>query len=89
MAGTLQPAHQHQALQMADVEAVGGGVEAEIAGHRPGSEGAREAIPVGGLVDETAGFEGGEQVLRGAVHGVSCGWTVPGRPGEVALTEPP
>ncbi|MNE16749.1 hypothetical protein D3C80_1097030 [compost metagenome] len=60
--GLLQPAHQHQALQVADVQTVGGGIEAEVGGQRASGQGGAQAVGVGALVDEATLFEQGQQV---------------------------
>ena len=52
------------AEQVADVEAVGGGVEADVDADRTVGEALAERVAVGGVVDEAAGVEVGEQVHR-------------------------
>ena len=52
--GPLQPAQQHDADQVADVQAVGGAVEADVGGE-PAVGGERvDRLEVGRLVDEAA-----------------------------------
>ena len=51
------------------MQAVGGEVEADIAGHRPGQEGRVQPVAVGALEHETAGLGLGQDVALG--HGVT------------------
>ena len=51
----LHQAHEHDLHQAADVEAVGGEVEADVACHDAGLEGGRKRLFVGALEHEAAG----------------------------------
>ena len=49
------------------MEAVGGTIEADIGGHRPGAEARVERVAVGDLMDVAALFGGGEEGTGGHV----------------------
>ena len=55
MAGLLQPAQQHDSDQAADVQAVGRGIEADIAADHARRETLVERLEVGALMQEAAG----------------------------------
>ncbi|MOA14773.1 hypothetical protein D3C78_1348950 [compost metagenome] len=44
------------------MQAVGGGVEAQVGGQRTSGQGGAQAVGVGALVDEATLFEQGQQV---------------------------
>ena len=54
MAVALQQAQQHDLHQAADMQAVGGAVEADIGGDRAGAQRRVERLGVGALEDEAA-----------------------------------
>ena len=54
MAVALQQAQDHDLHQAADMQAVGGAVEADIGGDGAGAEGRVQALGVGALEDEAA-----------------------------------
>jgi hypothetical protein len=54
MAGLLEPPQHHDRQQIADMEAGGGGIEADIGGDRPGGRLGIETLGVRNLVDESA-----------------------------------
>ena len=60
--GLLQPAHQHQALEMADVQAVSRSVEAQVDRPRAACQVRAKPFEVGGLVNETATGKGLDQI---------------------------
>ena len=68
MAKALQPAHHHQPLQMADMQAVGGGIDAQVNGRAALLQVLAQAVEIGALVDKTAFLEELDGVLWG-VHG--------------------
>ena len=71
---------------MADVQAVGGGVEAEVGGQRTTGQRGAQAVGIGTLVNEAALFEQGQQV------GIKMGYcSLLGdgdTPGETELIDP-
>ena len=54
MAGALHQAQQHDADEVADMQAVGGAVEADVGGDRAARGQGVEPFEVGGLVEEAA-----------------------------------
>ncbi len=60
--GDLEAPQHHQAEEVADVEAVGGRVEADVDGDRTVGEARGQRVAIGGVVDEAASVEVGEQV---------------------------
>ena len=63
--GQLEPAQRELPEQVADVEAVGGRVEADVDADRSRGQPGGEGVPVGGVVDEAAGLQVGEEVHSG------------------------
>ena len=55
--------------EIADMEAVGGAIEADIGRQRPRREARVERLAVGALMDEAALFGGGEKGRAGGGHG--------------------
>ena len=62
VAGELEAAQHDLADQVADVEPVGRRVEADVDADRAVGEALGQRVAVGGVVDEAAGVEVGEQV---------------------------
>jgi len=77
IAGALQPAQQHDLHERADMQAVGGRVEADIAGD--GAIARRQPGGIGDLVDEAAAVDGLQEIGGGAGHGVALGWRLEAR----------
>ena len=64
VAGELEAAQGELAEQVADVQAVGRRIEADVDADRPGGQPGGERGPVGRVVHEATGLELGEQVGR-------------------------
>ncbi len=71
VAGALHQAQQHDAHQIADMQAVGGAVEADVGGDRLLGGQRIEAFEVGGLVEEAALHQLADEL--GTMGHVSCG----------------
>ena len=74
VAGLLEQAQQHDRQQIADMQAVGGAIIADIGGQRPGREPRVEPGEIGALMDVAALGGGGEKggtVGRGRHGGVN------------------
>ena len=65
--GELEAAQEQLADEVADVQRVGGGVEADVDPDVALGEARRERVAVGGVVDQSTGVEVGEQVHT-AIH---------------------
>ena len=69
--GALQQAQQHDRHQAADVQAVGGAVEADVADHPPAPRRARRGLRVGALVQEAARRDGAQELGAELCHGTN------------------
>ncbi len=69
VAGLLEQAQQHDPGQIADMQAVGGAVVADISGDRPRLEARVERRQIGALMDEAAFGGGGKEIGVGVRHG--------------------
>ena len=78
MAGLLQPAQHHDADQIADVQAVGGAVEADVGG-QPTVRGARvDRFEIGRLMQETARDQLLHELRTMPAHRPACASAVSG-----------
>ncbi len=62
MAGQLEPSQAELAHQVTDVQRVGGGIEPDVGTDRSGGQACTQRVSFGGVVDEAAGLEIGEEV---------------------------